>query len=97
MVDRLCDMEETGVRFPQWAPEFDRIPFMTHRNYVLERMKRLQEEERKRREAHQNVGSYDPAKMDCERMPWGCWILIALVLWAAFGLIMSMFQHHKPV
>lgn len=70
---------------------------MSKRDYWRDWLNRARAEEEKKREAMRQIKPYDPSTMNCERMPFGCWILVALVIWGAFALIMSIFQHHKPV
>lgn len=69
----------------------------SRKKYILDKIDRLQADEKFRRDLHKSDDTYNGRNMDCERMPFGCWILIAVILFLAVGLIMGMFQHHKPV
>ena len=69
----------------------------SQKKYILDKIERMKADEQYRRQLQSRDAAYDGRNMDCERMPFGCWILIALILFFAVGLIMGMFQHHKPV
>lgn len=66
-----------------------------HDQYLAEvaRQKR-DEQDRLRREEFDR--KYNPADMDCEKMPFGCWVVIGIVAFfavpAIFGFLMRLFR-----
>lgn len=62
----------------------------------LEFIAREKRAEKERAERAEFDRKYNPAEMDCERMPFGCWAIIGIVAFfatpAIFGLLMKLFR-----
>lgn len=52
---------------------------MSRKDYILKRIEELERERKTREKLEKKERAYDPAEMDCEKMPLGCWFWVILI------------------
>ena len=60
---------------------------MSRKEEILRNAEKLKRQEREESKRRAKERAYDGRGMDSERMPFGCWIVIALIVFAAYLLL----------
>lgn len=73
---------------------FESISSMKNDPDYWQKIQEMQQRERQIAEAQRKEKMYDERNMDCEKMPLGCWGVIAAAIFILY-LIIEAFKHHK--
>lgn len=59
---------------------------MSKRDYLLRQIAENEAAERRRRQERKETRRYSAGEMDCEKMPFGCWIVLGIILFIVITL-----------